>query len=289
MITRRCTQRTLLLRPDDETNNAFLYCMALAAQRTAVEVIFFVAMSNHYHAGIVDRDGRLPEFLETFHKLLAKHQNALRGRWENFWASEQTSAVELVGPEDVLNKMVYTLSNPVKDNAVAHCEEWPGATSYSANMRGVVVAASRPSHFFRQNGRLPAELTLTLRRPPGWEHLSERDFAATLDSRLRAVEQAAATNREKTGAKVIGPEAVCRQDWRDRPSTIEPRRNLSPRVASQITWRRREAIQRNKVFVAAHEAARELLLAGVKAVFPYGTYWLRRFLGAICEPCPTPS
>src|SRR5688572_31174995 len=39
MVTRRCTQRQLLLRPDDETNNAFLYCLAEAAQRFGVEVL----------------------------------------------------------------------------------------------------------------------------------------------------------------------------------------------------------------------------------------------------------
>src|SRR5262249_46523561 len=113
MITRRCTQRMFLLRPDSDTSNAFVYCLAVAAHRTNVAVVFFLAMSNHYHAGIVDRAGRLPEFLETFHKLLAKHQNVLRGRWENFWAAEQTSAVELVRPEDALDKMVYAITNPV--------------------------------------------------------------------------------------------------------------------------------------------------------------------------------
>ena len=32
MVTRRCTQRLFLLRPDSETNNVFLYCLAEAAQ-----------------------------------------------------------------------------------------------------------------------------------------------------------------------------------------------------------------------------------------------------------------
>ena len=31
MVTRRCTQRQFLLRPDAETNNAFLYCLGVAA------------------------------------------------------------------------------------------------------------------------------------------------------------------------------------------------------------------------------------------------------------------
>jgi len=56
---------------------------------------------------VVDNCGRLPQFLEHFHKLYAKHRNVLRGRWEAFWASEQTSVVELVKPDGVLAKMSY--------------------------------------------------------------------------------------------------------------------------------------------------------------------------------------
>ena len=67
---------------------------------------------------LVDNHGRLPQFLEHFHKLYGKHQNALRGRWEAFWASEQTSVVELVKPEDVLAKMVYAIANPVTGHLV---------------------------------------------------------------------------------------------------------------------------------------------------------------------------
>jgi hypothetical protein len=36
MITRRCTQRQFLLRPDRETNNAFTYCLIEAALRCQV-------------------------------------------------------------------------------------------------------------------------------------------------------------------------------------------------------------------------------------------------------------
>ncbi len=84
MVTRRCTQRQFLLRPDPETNNAFVYCLAVAAQRCAVDVLSFVSMSNHLHDAISDREGTAPAFYEHFHKLLAKCMNALRGRWENF-------------------------------------------------------------------------------------------------------------------------------------------------------------------------------------------------------------
>jgi putative transposase len=32
LVTRRCSERRFLMRPDPETNNAFVYCMALPAQ-----------------------------------------------------------------------------------------------------------------------------------------------------------------------------------------------------------------------------------------------------------------
>jgi putative transposase len=84
LVTRRCTQRQFLLRPDAATNNAFTYCLIEAAQRTQIEVLLPCAMSNHHHTVIFDRFGRYPEFVEHFHKMFARSQNALRHRWENF-------------------------------------------------------------------------------------------------------------------------------------------------------------------------------------------------------------
>jgi len=40
--------------------------------------------------------------------MVARSQNALRGRWENLWSSEQTCVVKLVDREAVLDKLLYT-------------------------------------------------------------------------------------------------------------------------------------------------------------------------------------
>jgi len=50
LLTRRCTQRQFLLRPDPATNNAFLYCLIDAALHCEIEVLLAYAASNHYHA-----------------------------------------------------------------------------------------------------------------------------------------------------------------------------------------------------------------------------------------------
>ena len=187
LITRRCTQRQFLMRPDRATNNAFIYCLAVAAERFGIRVLFTMAMSNHHHTGIEDPDGNYPAFLELFHKLFAKCQNALRGRWENFWASEQTSVVRLVDADDVIDKMVYALSNPVKDGLVSKVHHWPGASSLSALEHGKNLVASRPRHFFRDEGDMPsASPSLSLDRRPSRASPTRRSPRAFSSASVRS-------------------------------------------------------------------------------------------------------
>jgi REP element-mobilizing transposase RayT len=287
MITRRCTQRQFLMRPDRETNNAFVYCLAEAAARYRIRVLFTAAMSNHHHTGIYDPDGNYPAFIEHFHKLFAKCQNALRGRWENFWSSEQTSVVRLVEPSDVLDKMTYALTNPVKDGLVERARHWPGVTSLEATLRGTPLHASRPKHFFRDDGTMPETVSLALSRPPGFEHLGAAEFATLVADRVRQVEESVLVERRKTGARVVGRRAVMAQKCTDKPTGREPRRELNPRVAARSKWSRIEALLRNKAFQQAYAAARASFISGMRdALFPAGTYWLRRFASATCAAGP---
>jgi hypothetical protein len=50
------------------------------------------------------------QFLEHFHRRVAKAQNASLGRWENFWP-DKISAVLLVSDSVVLEKMAYAVAN----------------------------------------------------------------------------------------------------------------------------------------------------------------------------------
>jgi REP element-mobilizing transposase RayT len=279
MITRRCSERRFLLRPDHETNNAFIYCLVVAAQRFGIQVIFTYAAANHHHTGIFDPDGRYPDFMAYFHKYVAKCQNALRGRFENFWSSEHASVVRLVEPNDILEKMIYALTNPVKDPLVERVWEWPGVNSYSATVDGVTLTATRPAHFFREDGSMPEVATLTISRPQGFEKMSEGDFAALIKMRVTAEEKSAAANRREQGIRVLGRERILNQDWRARPKSAEPHFNLSPRVAAKNKWARIEALARNTAFLATYLDARDRFAKGARdVVFPAGTWGLRRYV-----------
>ncbi len=275
MVTRRCTQRLFLLRPEEETNNAFLYCLAEAAQHCGIEVLLTCAMSNHHHTVIFDRDGTVPLFTERFHKLLAKCQNAWRGRWENLWSSEQVSVVHLVEPADVMHKLVYVATNPVKDRLVEKTHQWPGVNGLAALLGGRTLHATRPRHFFRPTGPTPAAVTLKLELPR--ELGDPQLLLVELRQRVAAVEAAAATERMRTGARVLGRRAILRQSWRDSPATPAPRRNLRPRFAACDPRTRIEALLRYREFLAAYREARTHWIDGDAIPFPVGTYWLRRF------------
>ena len=229
LITRRATQRELLLRPDDATNRTVLYVMALAAQRTGVEIILPSVQANHHHTAAYDRYGRAPEFNQYFHGVTARAMNALRGRFENFWASEQTSVVRLVDVEDVIDKVVYAATNPVKDGLVAKVHHWPGVNGLRALLTRRTITVERPRHFFREDGDLPEVIELQVGLPP--ELGDPEPILAEIGRRVRAVEDAMAAERARTGARVMGRRAVRRQSWTERPRSREPRFGLRPQVA----------------------------------------------------------
>jgi hypothetical protein len=53
MITRRCLERRFFLRPDREMTQAFVYCLAAAARRTNVKIIFSSVQSKLYAPRLV--------------------------------------------------------------------------------------------------------------------------------------------------------------------------------------------------------------------------------------------
>ncbi|MBE7449602.1 MAG: hypothetical protein HS111_12110 [Kofleriaceae bacterium] len=281
-ITRRCTQRQYLLHADEETNQIFLYCLAEAAQRFQIEVILPVALSNHHHTDIFDRHGNVIPFVEHFHKLLARAMNEYRGRSENFWSSEQVSIVRIEDPAEVVDKVAYTALNPVKAGLVERAHHWPGVSGLSALLNGRAITVKRPRHFFRAGGVMPETATLELVVPP---ELGDADaFRARLRERVALGEQRLAEERARTGKRVLGRRAVLRQSWRSFPTSEEVKRDREPRFAASDRDVLMKAIARYHDFLDAYREARARWLSGLRAVFPAGTCWLRRFANVAVAP-----
>jgi hypothetical protein len=282
LISRRATQRQFLLRPDPHVEQIFLYCLGEASARYEVTLHGWLAEANHYHALVRDNRGNLPAFLCHLNKMLAKCLNAYWGRWENLFASEQPSAVWLVEPEDGFEKLIYAITNPVKDGLVEYAGDWPGASSLLQHSTGRTVTVRRPRGFFRERGVMPETVTLAPERLEGFEALSQAEWAAKVRAAVRAVEAEARAERARTGRRVLGRKAVRRARPTDRPSSLEPRRRLRPALACRNRPRRIAELAALRAFRAAHRRARLRFAAGQRSVlFPPGTYRMS-LLGARC-------
>jgi len=283
-VTRRCTQRQFLLRPCPRTNQIFSYCLALAAERTGVLVHAFCVMSDHWHGDFTDIQGRLPEFEEILHKLVAKCVNASLGRWENLWSAEAPSAVRLEDDGAVLDKIVYTLCNPTAAGLVAFGKEWPGLRTPPRAIAGSETTIRRPDVFFREDGPTPEAVVLRI-VPPAIEGMTGAQVAAEIERRVDARERELRDEAARAGRPFLGRRAVLEQDPFATPMTREPRRKLSPRVAAADPAVRIDAISRMKQFVLDYRDAFLKWKRGIRDVlFPHGTYALRLHAAVPCAP-----
>jgi putative transposase len=240
--------------------------------------------SNHHHSGIHDPYGNFPIFAEHFHGLLARCQNAHLGRFENFWSTEPTSVVHLVEPNDILDKMTYAFTNPTAADLVDTVGEWPGVTTFQATVAGSDITATRPKHFFRDNGDMPEVVSLTLARPQGFQDLGQSEWAGLVTERVRAKEAEHRQRRAAKGITVLGRNRILAQDPFHCPESQASRFQMSPRVAAKSKWARIEALMRNRGFIEKYRDAFRGHMAGLaNVVFPFGTYWMNKFGKVACE------
>ncbi len=273
LVTRRCAQRQLLLRPSKTSNEVFLYLLAVAAQRFDIRVHAFCVLSNHFHVILTDPHVRLPAFHQLLDALVARALNASLGRWEAFWAPDTYSAVKLLSPNDVVEKAAYALANPVAAGLVGSGSAWPGLWSAPERIGGDAYVVKRPKHFFDPKGGLPDQVTLRLTTPPGFH--SAKQFRDQLERALEAREEGARTRWRPRGG-FLGVARVLAQKPTARPCPGEPRRGLNPRVAGGDKWKRIEALGRLVEFLRLYRIAWKARRAGTADVrFPHGTYLLR--------------
>ena len=276
LVTRRCAYRQFFLRPGKVTNQVFLYLLAVGAKRYGVELHAYCVMSNHYHLVVTDPDARLPAFLQFLDGLAARALNAFLGKKDFFFGSDSFSAVELVGPGDIVDKAAYTLANPVAAGLVRAGRRWPGLWSGAEAVGAGKRLVPRPKHFFDPHGGMPDSVPLELTPPPGFtvETFREQLVAALAEREAEAV--------KKVGA-FLGVARVLAQKTTARPRSVEDHRGLNPRVAARDRWKRIEALGRLVSFLAEYRTALKEWRKGEKSVlFPAGTYLMRVAHGVAC-------
>ena len=288
--TRRVHKRQLLLRPSDHLNQAILYIVAVLARRYDIRLHALCVMGNHTHDVATDLLGRIVEFQRDCHALMTRVINAMHGDFESLWSREPTCRIECLEPGDVLDKIAYTMANPVSARLVAYGHNWPGVRcAWPMKPRTV----RRPPGFFRDEksgGHWPEEAILEFYPPPCADAASQDDLAALIRGTIDDYEDKARAKAKAGRMTFLGRAGVLRQSRYARPTSSEERFTRRPTIACRSKWARIERLQRDRAWLELYEAAKERVRAGEPNVlFPYGTWKVRVYYGAACEPPPDPA
>lgn len=262
----------------EDITNFVGYCLAHAAKVCGIQVHACVFMSNHHHTDVTDPYGKLVEFKQLFHSMLARGINTLRGRFDAVWSRDKPCDTRRAEDDETLADLAYTLANPVTAGLVKWGSLWTGFTTYGWRF-GETREFKRPSWFFDGSGEMPETAELTLSRPPIYRQLDDEQMFERLMGAVRTAEKKAQQRLSRENRRFMGANKLARQHWNRAPQSFEERFTQAPRIGASSKWLVLAELQRDRDWEWAYARAREELLEGREATFPVGTYWLRRFAG----------
>ena len=284
-VTARMARQEFWLRPSPLVNRIVGYSYGYAQQKYGVLIHQLTVMSNHIHMTVTDPTGsRMSVFYSCAHSMIARCLNAHYGLQENRWKVDDFGPVNLGDEDAVVDKMVYSMVNPVTAGLESKAERWPGWDTTEADFDKPRTCI-RPGVFFRDT--MPETVTLTMTVPPQFEATKD-EFVARLRKRRRRLQTEKRQEFKAAGRRFVGAKQVSKIDPRTRPkSALKPivRSKLNPRIACKNAEKRVRMLAELRAFYDAYESARRRLLDGESDVeFPAGTYWLRVHANVACQP-----
>ncbi len=274
-----------LLRPRPIVEQAFLYVCAIAAEKFNVEVHAIIVMSNHWHALLTDREANLPSFYKYVHMYVSKILNCETGRTEGMWSTEKTSVVTLVEDVDILDKLTYLMANPVAGQLVQRGKDWPGVRRMWQD-KNASITVVRPEKYYRDDGEMPAEITLSFSRPPVLATLSDAVASKEFGRLVLQREKRERKRIANKNGRYMGAFAILKQRLTATPNTYAKKFGLSPRVGGINKWARVEALMRLTSWYEEYREAYAAWRKGEDAEFPYGTYQLKHHASIRCAAAP---
>lgn len=290
LVTRRTNEGIFRLLPKKKVNQICLFCLLYAAQRFNIELHAFCFMSNHFHLVITDPDLKISPFMQWLDLIICRCLNAHYHRQGILWAPGKFHAAKLCDDTTILEKIVYTITNPVKAALVKKPQHWPGVISLSRHYMGAPLCARRPRVYFGKNSKVPPAVSLQLTVPKAFSHMSMVAFRQLLNQHLKARCEDLHAEIISQGRKFLGPEKVLEVSPEYRPSNPFIDSEIIPLIACKDRELRKQHLRDYKVFFTEHRRCREAFRRGEREVrFPAGTNWWRQHVGVLCEPIPPPE
>jgi len=297
--------------PKAHVTETIWYCLAVTLRkyRGRIALHEFQWLSNHFHLELTDVVGCVPAFMEELDSLLSRALNALRGTRGTNIEKGYNLTID-VTDDKVFEHCVYTQVNCCNANLVDRVRDWKGASSHRLEY-GKPITIKRPRHGLWADGakrtrskesrrsrraaysgrsKLPESVSIVLSRPDIYPTLSDTELRAKIRDEVRCTERALASERRKAGTRVLGWNKVVARKFTDLPRKgPEPFGLVPSYAAGKNRPAREQAAQTRREFMKAYyNALREFIGGNAKAVFPHGTWLMkRRFEVRCCPPAPT--
>lgn len=243
-VTARCARAQFRLRPDPDRVEAFGLALGRALEvHPSVRLFAAVQMSNHLHLVVEDGEGVLDRFMCQFLGPLARVVNDLDETSGQVY-ERRYSAIEILDDTALLDRIAYTIANPVAAGLVARVEAWPGL---------VVGPGFTEERRFERRGR-ELRVAVDVPCPRDWVRTAVRD-------REKRIQE------ERGGRPVLGRAKVLAQSVFESPE--HPKRGPAPLCLASCRELREVFRAKWRAFVDAYRAASAAFRGGALEVpFP---------------------
>ena len=284
-VTTVAFQNRFLLRPSDEVNDLILGVWGLAQRKLEMPVVAFVVLSTHYHALLIPRDPKhLADFMEFVNGNVAKELGRLHD-WEGQFWHDRYHLVPVSDEEETqASRLVYVLSQGVKENLVDRVTQWPGVHCAATLINGSALTGrwyDRKRDYAARVLRgekgvdlekFAREESLVFSPLPCWAHLSKPLYRDEVARMVADIDETAARERRQSGKKSLGVKKILNvkptgRTKKDKNKTPKPRFHA---IRKEIIERLREAYK--EVIQAYRLASARLRDGDLAAEFPEGTF-----------------
>lgn len=287
-LTTRVIDGHHYLRPEQAVNDVLLGCLGRALHLYPLHIHAFVFMSNHYHMLVTAADAeQLAEFMCHFNGNSSREINRLRGRTGPMWHRRFRHIPVTSEKAAQIGRLRYLLEHGVKERLVSRPEQWPGAASVTAMLKGNSIFgiwrdrtaeydARRRKSYVEAPGQFETRYEIPIAPLPCWAHCLLVDWQEDVHALVAEITTQAAldSNAELPDgaiADVLGVNGVLAgSPFRRSPP---PRRGRAPFVHAATSEFRCEWRDKLRQLRSHYAEASELFRRGdVSATFPKGVF-----------------
>lgn len=277
---------------NEELERAILGFAAKYGGRYRTKFYALAIEGNHIQGTALFPGANRAFFMRDFNSSVARAIPRYVSRYPGgkFWGRRYSSEV-LPNGDDIEEWFFYTVLQPVQDGLVPKISEYPGYNCFHDAVWGIErkfklvnwgAYNARKRFDASVNWRDFIEVhTLKYERLPGYEHLSQKEYAELMHKKLEERRVKIVAERLAKGLGFLGRDALLRIQPGATPKSTKRSTDTShrPRVLSVCPVRRQECLAWYfEIYFKYKEASKEYRSGNLDIEFPQGTYppWRER-------------